>query len=197
MQNVAETIIAQYANSPKLLALINSENSAIDPSSNIDDFYAKVWNIETAEGYGLDLWGRIIGVPRTLYIPPGLVFGNYDGFYEAGASSQNFGRGFFYTGGTVSANYSLPDASYRNLLYAKALSNITRTSIPGINQVLMKLFPGRGGNAYVIDYHNMNIRLYFDFVLQVVDVAILLQTNVMPIPTGVFYDIQDSTGTVF
>jgi hypothetical protein len=66
MQNHRATVISQFANSPVLLALVDSMDSEIDPSANIDAFYDTVWNINTASGYGLDVWGRIVGVSRNL-----------------------------------------------------------------------------------------------------------------------------------
>ncbi|EGI1420308.1 DUF2612 domain-containing protein, partial [Salmonella enterica] len=66
MQNVAATVLAQYAASPRLNALINSFNAALSPDSFINDFYDLIWNIDTAEKYGLDVWGKIVGVSRRL-----------------------------------------------------------------------------------------------------------------------------------
>ena len=70
MNDVSQTIISQYANSPTILALIESQNAAIDPSQDIDNFYAHVWNVDTAQGFGLDIWGRIVGVSRTIQTTP-------------------------------------------------------------------------------------------------------------------------------
>ncbi|EAW1753881.1 DUF2612 domain-containing protein [Salmonella enterica subsp. enterica] len=68
MQNVAATVLAQYAASPRLNALINSFNAALSPDSFINDFYDLIWNIDTAEKYGLDAWGKIVGVSRRLIL---------------------------------------------------------------------------------------------------------------------------------
>jgi hypothetical protein len=68
-----QTVISQYANSPTLLALIRNFNSAIDPSLDIDNFYAWIWNVATAQGFGLDIWGRIVGVSRTIPTSPATI----------------------------------------------------------------------------------------------------------------------------
>jgi hypothetical protein len=65
-----QTVISQYANSPTLLALIEDFNSAVDPSGDIDNFYSWIWNIDTAQGFGLDIWGRIVGVGRAIQTSP-------------------------------------------------------------------------------------------------------------------------------
>ena len=59
MQNWESTLASQYANSPALLAVIKGMNDSIDPTARIDDFYRLVWNVDTAVGHGLDVWGRI------------------------------------------------------------------------------------------------------------------------------------------
>ncbi|QPN38291.1 DUF2612 domain-containing protein [Salmonella enterica] len=46
---------------PRLNALINSFNAALSPDSFINDFYDLIWNIDTAEKYGLDVWGKDCG----------------------------------------------------------------------------------------------------------------------------------------
>jgi hypothetical protein len=75
MQNVDQTVIAQYSGSPHLDAIIDSFNDAIDPSADITAFYNYVWNIQTAQGYGLDVLGRIVGVSRVFNIP---TFGTFN-----------------------------------------------------------------------------------------------------------------------
>ncbi len=73
MNNVTQTVISQYANSPTITALIESMNAAIDPSVDIDNFWAYVWYVDTAQGFGLDIWGRIVGVSRTIPTNPATV----------------------------------------------------------------------------------------------------------------------------
>ena len=66
MINIQDTIASQYANSPIILSIIDTINDAIDPRFTIDDFYTILWNLRTATGWGLDIWGRIVGVNRTV-----------------------------------------------------------------------------------------------------------------------------------
>lgn len=187
MINIKDTILSQYANSPTILALINSINDAIDPQVNIDDFYNKVWNITTAEGYGLDVWGRIVNVSRILYVP---VIGKNLGFTEGGTIDFDpFGQSKFYSGSTVSSNYALSDNAYRVLILVKALSNISKTSISVYNKILMQLFSGRG-NAYVSDTGDMTARLTFEFALEPFEIAILKQSGAFANPTGVGFNIM-------
>jgi len=68
MQDINDTLLSQYANSPTITGLINAFNQWIDPAANLDAFYEIVWNVDTAEGFGLDIWGKIVNVPRQLQI---------------------------------------------------------------------------------------------------------------------------------
>lgn len=104
MQNVAATVLAQYAASPRLNALINSFNAALSPDSFINDFYDLIWNIDTAEKYGLDVWGKIVGVSRRLTVKDDF---NYLGFSEARMDNpvmddpRPFNQAPFYSGKAV------------------------------------------------------------------------------------------------
>lgn len=181
------TILSQYANSAVLLELIQAFFAAVNPSGDIDNFYNKVWNVLTAEGYGLDVWGRIVGVSRILTVPGGKDFG----FDEATTvSADPFGQSAFFAGTPATTNFALTDDAFRVLILVKALSNISNCSIKTYNTILMELFPGRG-NAYVTDTGNMTERLTFEFILQPVEVAILKQSGAFAAPTGVGFNIME------
>lgn len=111
-----QTILSQYANSDRITGLVETFFSAVDQTANFDAFYDKIWNLQTAEGFGLDVWGRIVGVNRILQVvsvgffgfseaaPTSLTFGDARftglsstfGFAEAG-DKQTFGEGSFAT----------------------------------------------------------------------------------------------------
>ena len=73
MENVEQTIISQYANSPTITSLIGSFNAAVDPIDNINNFLTWIWQVSTAQGFGLDIWGRIVGVSRVVPTNPATV----------------------------------------------------------------------------------------------------------------------------
>jgi hypothetical protein len=208
--NYWQTVIAQYANSPGLIGIIGSFAAAVDQSANIDAFYRLVMNIDSAVEYGLDCWGRIVGVTRTLYVPDVKWFG----FSQGAPNSVGFGQGPFYAGESLNNNYRLADNSYRTLIFAKAMANISDGSIPSINKILMALFPGRG-NCYCTDapmavpyfgfsqgapgsvgfgqgpfymgegFGGMTMTYTFEFPLSNIELAIVQQSGVLPKPTGV------------
>lgn len=209
--DVWTTVLSQYANSPILTQLVVNMAGYLDQTANFDAFYDLIWNVDTAQGHGLDIWGRIVNVSRTLQVPAG----EYFGFAEASGDGINaFGAAPFYVGAPLTQNYNLSDSAYRLLIIAKALLNITDCSIPAINQILLNLFPNRG-NCYVADGYpfqglwfgfseqidtqpfgqapffsgeslpNMSITYVFEFALTAVELAIVSQSGAIPKPTGV------------
>lgn len=69
------TIISQYANSPIMIGMIDNWFTAINPTENLSNFFDNIWNVDTALTYGLDVWGRIVGVNRVLQVPNVFYFG--------------------------------------------------------------------------------------------------------------------------
>lgn len=186
--DVWSTIIAQYANSPILTGWIESFNAAMDLTGPFDSFYDLVWNVLTAQGWGLDVWGRIVGVERAIQIPGSV---SLFGFNEAGSSWTGFDQGTFYGGESISQNYVLSDADFRTLILAKAAGNISDGSIPAVNQILMTLFRDRG-DAYVVDGLDMTLTYTFTFPLTPVELAIVSQLDVLPNAAGVVINIQQA-----
>jgi hypothetical protein len=182
--DVWRTVISQYANSPILTGLILNVFAYLDQTQNLDLFFDNVLNVVTAQGYGLDVWGRIVGVSRTLNVPAG----SYFGFEQGNPGAEPWGQGSFYSGQTVTSNFQLSDAAYRPLILAKAAANITNGSIPAINQILLSLFPNRG-NCYATDGGDMTMTYTFEFPLSPLEQAIVGQSGALPKPVGVSVSI--------
>lgn len=181
MRNVEKTIISQYANSPILCQLIANLNDHIDPAADLDAFYRYVWDVSQAQGFGLDIWGKIVNVGRSLTIPGA---SNNFGFKDSASDMLPFGQAPFYVTAPATNTYALTDNAYRTLILVKALANITDGSAPSINRLLQNLFSGRG-RCYVLDLGGMQMRYVFEFDLQPFERAILTQSGTVPRPTGV------------
>jgi len=181
MIDVEQTIQAQWANSPILLQLINNMNSYIDPTANLNNFYNQVQNVLTAQGYGLDVWGRIVGVSRTVPIPAG----NSSFYFRESGVGTPLGPGGsspLYDGSKGTTLYRLGDTAYRMLVLTKALANISFASCPAINQLLQNLFGV--GAAFCSDLGNMQMQVTFTN-LSLLDYYILINSRALPRPTGV------------
>jgi len=181
MKNFEQTIVSQYGNSPTIVALVTNMNQYIDQTANFQQFYDFVWNVNTAQGFGLDIWGRIVDVKRALQInAPVTNFGFQDGVKD----TAPFGQAPFYAGVPATSTYMLSDDAYRTLILAKALANISATTSQALNQLLRNLFPNRG-RCYVNDIGGMAMRYTFEFYLQPYEVAIVTSSGVLPHGAGV------------
>ncbi len=192
MQNVEQTIISQYGTSPVLNQLIQNMNGYLDPTADLDAFYASVWNISTAAGFGLDIWGRIVGVSRQFQVPNN---GPWFGFQTGAADSQPFGQSPFYPG-PATGSYLLSDDAFRVLILVKAIANISDCSIPSYNTLLSNLFKGRG-RCYASDLGSMQMLYTFEFYLEPFELAILQQSGALPRPAGVSASIVQVTPSSF
>lgn len=181
--NIEVTMLSQYANSPVISTLKHFAKQWFDPTANIQAFYAMVWNLASAQGFGLDIWGRILRVSRYLQIPNQQ---QYFGF--AGALGAPFGVAPFYIGGSSSSTYQLPDALYLTLLIAKAFVNLARVSIPALNQLSQMVF-GTGAMC-VLDLGTMQMAYVFAATPSAVNSAIVESSGVFPYPTGVLMNVR-------
>jgi hypothetical protein len=175
-----QTLYSQYANSDVMIGWLTSFSGWIDANQQIDAFYDQEFNIATAVGYGLDVWGRILGIGRVLFID---IASPYVGFAESGDTNyKGWNQAPWYNGESLVGNYALSDDAYRVLLMAKAAANIWDGSTLGLNRILRILFPGQV--AYVTDNLNMTMHYVFGFTLTAVQSAII-NSGVLPRPSGV------------
>jgi uncharacterized protein DUF2612 len=80
MKDVEQTIISQYGNSAAISALIYGMNTNIDPAADIDNFYNAIFNVSTANLFGLSIWSRIVGIPQSLIVSLGTYLDDVDTF---------------------------------------------------------------------------------------------------------------------
>jgi len=189
MQDFERTILSQYSNSPTIRQLIQNMNAYIDPTANIQAFFDLVWNVDTAVGYGLDVWGRIVGVGRVLQLAAQDFLGLEDPT-NIESSGLPFNQAPFFHGQNTTGNYALLDGPFRALIFAKALANISDGTISSINQILINLFGQAGplplaGNSYVTDGEDMTMTYTFSSTLDPVSEAIVFQSGALPKPCGV------------
>jgi hypothetical protein len=78
VNNWSQTLISRFADKPIIVSLISSFNDAIDPSANIANFLKYIWDVRTAVGNGLNIWGKIVGVPRTIPGSPPITLSDFD-----------------------------------------------------------------------------------------------------------------------
>lgn len=175
--DVLDSIQSQYAASPHMLALLVSKAALADPGKDVMIWYDKVFNPKTAEGIGLDIWGRIVGANRTLEVGETRWFGFMQG------RLQPFNQGIFWNGEQVYTASDLSDEDFRTLIFWKAAANIASAEAPALNQLLQNLFPGEV--SYIIEVGVMHIRVVSRFQLSAIQEAIFRRYGLLAKGAGV------------
>lgn len=176
--DILDTLLTQYANSPIIVGLLEGLNEAIDPSANIEQFYNIVLNLKTAQGYGLDIWGIIVGIGRN--VPVDLSDDPKMGFY--GSDNTPFNVAPFNGSGGKFVSYALPDNLYRKLIIIKAYANILYATAPNINKLLYYIFEER---AYYRIIGGMQAQYVFEFTPTQFERLIIFSLGILPVPCGV------------
>lgn len=155
--DIEKTIQSQYAASEHIKALVNSFWEALDPEADIDLLYDKVINIDTAEGFGLDVWGRIVAIGRSYLAVD--VNRKYFGFEPpSGVNNSrldNFNNAVFYK--QITGKVRLADPAYRTYILIKAMINIGTSSLADLNAMIKTMFPDE--NIMVLHVDTMVLRL--------------------------------------
>jgi len=170
-------MISQYANSPKFVSLVNGLTGLFSNSKLISDWFNVVYNIKTAKGFGLDIWGKILNQGRNF------TYTNE----KTGVKTYYYLKGEMTIDGTIFSSDEIEN-TYRTVLIMKALSNITNATAKSLNDLLQFYFQDRG-KMYVIKYDTMKIRYVFEFYVNKLEKSIFT-SNVMPKPTGVGVDFR-------
>lgn len=152
------TIQSQYSASPIIKALVLGFDYNIDPSVDLALFYRMIFDVDTAEGVGLDVWGRIVGIGRDIQVDEQ----DYLGFL--GQILDPFDVSPFFDGATASSLFSLSDPAYRRLIMWKALANISSADAASLNTLTSVLFDGK--KTYVLETGVMKIRLVIESELE-------------------------------
>ncbi len=163
-EEIPQTIQSQYSASSNLISTVDIFTKIL-PHSDIEMFYNEIFNIDTAKGIGLDIWGRIIGVDRLIKVEKEDDYFSFQGTFQSGFNNQSF----YYKG--VTNVHKMPDSAYRQyLLLTKAFANISDSTAPSLNYVLSQLFKDK--IAYVLPMGIMKIRFVFEFNLSALEKSI-------------------------
>ena len=185
--DIDPTIIRQYFTSPRLRRILEDYRDNLDPTPFIELLTENWLDPRTATQWGLDIWGRIVGVSRYLSVSAD----KFIGYEEAGdLTTDTYGYAIWYNGFDASGTtLYLADDLFRQLIYAKAWSNNSDRSIRSLNGCLQMLF-GSSGGAYAQDNHDGTITIVMNFIPTAAQTAIITQTDVLPVRAGVSYTYE-------
>ena len=183
--DIAETVQSQYATSKRMHAVIDAFWQAINPKSDIDLLYKKLVNPRSAEGYGLDVWGRIVAIGRSyLAVDDDTPYFGFDP--PEGVKNErlnSFGNAPFYK--TIYGKVELADPMFRTYVFLKALINISDSSLASLNRAVKLLFPD--ADIQILHTGTMVLRVLVLSPLSESDKAAL--DNLPWLPAGVGLEI--------
>lgn len=176
-----EPVQSQYAASPRILSLLVRKAALLDPGKDLMLWHEGMFNPKTAEGVGLDIWGRIVGIGRKLWIE------NTDFFGFHGQNLKGFDQAPFWIQSLASGQMDLSDEAYRFLIFYKAAANIGESTMLAVNSLLNALFAEtrNQGSCYVLETGPMHIMAIFNFYLTSYELALLQQYGLLDRPAGV------------
>jgi hypothetical protein len=176
-----EPVQSQYAASPRIIALLVKKAALLDPGRDLMYWYDGIFNPKTAQGVGLDIWGRIVGIGRKLWVENTEFFGFH------GQNLQNFDQAPFWIQSLASGQLDLSDEAYRFLIFYKAAANIGESTMQALNALLNALFAETRGQGawYALETGLMHIMAVFNFYLTPYELALLQQYGLLDRPAGV------------
>ena len=172
------TIQSQYGASPHIIGIIEAAAKQLDPTGDIKTFYDKVFNPLSAEGVGLDIWGRIVGANRYLEVENEDFFGFY------GSQLNPFDQAPFWLTGDTNL-FRMDDNAFRTLIFLKAAANIGNATLPGIKEILSTLFDDP---VLVMNIGEMKVRIVFTFYLTPYQRALFREYGVLNLGGGVGFE---------
>ena len=191
--NLMRTILWQYENAPKLKALVQSEQDWTN--KNVTEFWKNwfrdVFNLKTANEFGLNVWSRILNIPLTINRPKRI-----DGVFGFGTNHKNFGRGNFGRGKTQDISVTTEQA--RKILLLRWFQLTSKPTVGNINKALEIVFGA--GVAYVQDNLDMSNQLFmFTKKPDYQTIDMLKNTDLLPRPStvGSTYAVQPRKGFGF
>jgi len=177
--NLLSSLLWEYSNATNLQSIIQSKQDWFNSFQEQfwNDWITNVFNLQTANAFGLEVWSIILGQPLYINTMPS-VNNAYWGF---GANRANFTRGNFASANGGSIN--LPLATNRLLLQLRAFQINSSGTVPEINRFLKFVF-APWGTGYLQDNGNMTQEFIFNFPITW-DLQFVFELDLLPRPSGV------------
>lgn len=99
--NLLECLLWQYNKAERLKSLVQSCQDEFNGNTSQfwDNFYCNIFNIDTADTFGLTVWGNLLGVQRPIYNDNGQLRPYSDNMYRLFLKARIF---FMFNNGSVS-----------------------------------------------------------------------------------------------
>lgn len=177
--NLLVALLWQYNDALKLQSILESKQAWYNSeySEFWTDWYRDVFDLRTANDFGLSVWAIILNIPLTI-TSGGVPSLNIWGF---GPFRKNFNRGNF---APSTSGIRLTTEQKRLVLQLRYFQLVTRGAIPEINKFLAYVF-APFGKVYALDGLDMTMNYVFTFTPPSQLRFVLETFDVLPRPAGV------------
>lgn len=177
--DLKKVLLWQYENAPNIKALVQAKQAwyEANQTSLFEAYVRDIFDLNTANAFGLSVWAIILGVPIVYNLP-----GAGDEGWGFGEFRFNFNNGNFQeNSGTF---YSLSIETARVVLKLRYYKLIGTCTVPSINRAMKDVFKDYG-DVKVIDGLDMTQVYSFTFTPPA-DMKFMLDNfDILPRPAGV------------
>lgn len=179
--DLVRALLWQHDNATALRSLIESKQDwyNINQSTFWANWYRDVFNIDTANDFGLAVWGRILNVGLGLQVDSTIGIPHFGfGIYHRNFNNGNFAR-------ATSGEQALSTEQKRLIIRLRYYQLISRGTVVEINEAMVRIF-GDLGQVFVRDPLDMSkITYVFKFTPSSRVRLILDRMNLLPRPSGI------------
>lgn len=190
--DLLKVILWQYNDAEKLQKILEQKQNWYNKNQSEfwSSWYKDVFNLDTANDFGLSVWAIILNMPLVADAgasekdSPAFGFGEYN---------ENFENGNFFTTSTTSVR--LTTQQKRLVLKLRYYQLISNGTVPEINRFLKSLF----GDAWVLDTYDMSYAIFVINTEISSELQFILENyDLLPRPAGVgtkiIYNREDLFG---
>jgi hypothetical protein len=193
--NALKALLWEHDGADKLVALakLKQEWYTLNQSEFWNNWVRDVFNIDTANTFGLAVWGRILDVAMQVTSAPDV--GKFA--WGFGSNNANFENGNF--GNKSSNTIGLTVEQQRMIIRLRYFKLTSRGTVPETNRFLKQLFTDTGqGRVFVTDPYDMSFVTYFFEQAPDGQVQFILDHyDLLPRPAGVGIKYQVQTRPSF
>lgn len=190
--DLLKVILWQYNDGEKLQKILEQKQDWYNKNQTEfwESWYKDVFNLDTANDFGLSVWAIILDMPLVVDLNPSEIDSPAFGF---GEYNENFENGNFFTTSTTSVR--LTTQQKRLVLKLRYYQLISNGTVPEINRFLKSLF----GDAWVLDTYDMSYAIFVINTEISSELQFILENyDLLPRPAGVgtriIYNREDLFG---
>lgn len=179
--DILQSLLWQYENAENLKGLAERQQEwfNVNQTQFFEQWFVNVFDLQTANDFGLVVWSIILGLPLFVEITPDNTNKKIFGFEEFW---ENYDNGSYSS--ETQSNIVLTLEERRLVLQLRYFQLITRGAVTEINENLNRIFAPLG-TLYVLDNLDMSMDYVFDFIPSANLLNVLVTFDLLPRPAAV------------